>query len=269
MLQLAPSPVHHSFEDLCLPLYNEMVNFARKLTHGDAQRAADIVQDSLLKAFQGWANFAPEVHAPGSDPAFIARGYLYRVVANTYVKDWHRKKIRSKAAQERAVDLLVATYGDRSVDEQQLTLGHRTQGGDNGAANSTTKSARGWCSGKTEPPVDSPFGDEVLAALAQLTPDHRRVIELYYIEQADCDEMAVRLGIPKNTIFTRLGRARRALMRVLGPYARAEYGFGLREPMEPADAVEAKADGVKRVVAKRNRQSLKSVQQSPDQPPAG
>lgn len=260
----------YSFEDLCLPLRDELVVFARKLTHGDRQRAEDVVQEALLKAFQGWHNFAPDIHSPGSDPSFVARGYLFRNVANTFVKEWHRKRIRTKAQQQRAVDILVATYGDRSTHEQALNLGFKptvfTADGTRSAS-----IGRGG-TGLRETPVDSAFGDEVVQALAQLSADHREVIELYYVEQIGCDEMAEVLGIPKNTVFTRLDRARRSLARALGPYARAEYGLGRREShesVETTEAVQPQPDTIDRIVRQRDRKTLGLAEQSPDQSAAG
>src|SRR4051812_46577208 len=43
-------PESWSFEELCLPLYHEMVAFARRLTNGNVARAEDLVQDSMTKA---------------------------------------------------------------------------------------------------------------------------------------------------------------------------------------------------------------------------
>jgi RNA polymerase sigma-70 factor (ECF subfamily) len=53
--------------------------------------------------------------------------------------------------------------------------------------------------------------DEVRAALAGLDPDLRTVFELHYIDRLRYSDIAERLGIPANTIATRLFRARRRL----------------------------------------------------------
>jgi RNA polymerase sigma factor (sigma-70 family) len=57
--------------------------------------------------------------------------------------------------------------------------------------------------------------DEVRAALAELDPGLRAAFELHYLERFRYREIAERLGIPANTVATRLFRARKALRDVL------------------------------------------------------
>lgn len=183
-----------SFEDLVLPLYDELLIFARKLCNKNLSRARDVVQTSMLKAFQAWDNFAPH---PGIEPHHAVRGWLYRIVANTFAKDHHRNSVRTRAetSESRAAEIIERAHG---YDDTRSDL-------------------RGC--------VDSPVGDEVRAALDMLSTDHRAVIELFYLRDMSCGEIALELGIPKNTVFTRLARAKVALAGVLADYARSEYGF--------------------------------------------
>jgi RNA polymerase sigma-70 factor (ECF subfamily) len=53
------------------------------------------------------------------------------------------------------------------------------------------------------------------AAMAALSPDHRRVIELTYFEGLACEEAALRLGCPVGTVKTRMMHARARLRRLL------------------------------------------------------
>ncbi|MEO8699940.1 MAG: RNA polymerase sigma factor [Kofleriaceae bacterium] len=53
--------------------------------------------------------------------------------------------------------------------------------------------------------------DEIRAALAGLEPELRIVFELHYLDQLRYSDIAVRLGIPANTIASRLYRARHKL----------------------------------------------------------
>jgi RNA polymerase sigma-70 factor (ECF subfamily) len=69
-------------------------------------------------------------------------------------------------------------------------------------------------------------------ALAALSPEHRRVIELTYFEGLACEEAAARLGCPVGTVKTRMMHARARLRRLLEapPVARPDD----RPPDRPA-----------------------------------
>jgi len=54
--------------------------------------------------------------------------------------------------------------------------------------------------------------DDVRAALARLDPDVRRVFELHYLDGLRYRVIAEKLGIPENTVASKLFRARK-LMR--------------------------------------------------------
>jgi RNA polymerase sigma-70 factor (ECF subfamily) len=66
-----------------------------------------------------------------------------------------------------------------------------------------------------DPPWSSISIDEVRAALAALAAPQRVVFELHHLEQLCYREIADRLGIPSNTVATRLFRARKALRELL------------------------------------------------------
>jgi len=57
--------------------------------------------------------------------------------------------------------------------------------------------------------------DDVRAALAQLDEAQRRVFELHYLSRMRYGQIASQLGIPSNTVATRLFRARKALREIL------------------------------------------------------
>ncbi len=57
----------------------------------------------------------------------------------------------------------------------------------------------------------------VRAALRQLTPVQRAVIELRHFQDMTYEEIAAALGLPLNTVKSHLRRARRALARLLAP----------------------------------------------------
>ncbi len=77
----------------------------------------------------------------------------------------------------------------------------------------------------TEPPSRAPgpeqrcaaseAGQEISAALMDLTPDYRAVIVLRHLHELSYDEMSEVLGVPSKTVKSRLFTARRELRRRL------------------------------------------------------
>jgi RNA polymerase sigma-70 factor (ECF subfamily) len=61
--------------------------------------------------------------------------------------------------------------------------------------------------------------DELLAAIGQLTEDHRTILMLRYYEDLSYAEIARALSIKLGTVMSRLSRARDRLLQVLGEQA--------------------------------------------------
>ena len=59
------------------------------------------------------------------------------------------------------------------------------------------------------------LGRELMAALQQLSPEHRAVIELTFVEGLSYPQIASIVGCPENTVKTRMFHARRRLARLL------------------------------------------------------
>lgn len=66
-----------------------------------------------------------------------------------------------------------------------------------------------------EPPWSAVSVDDVRAALPQLDEAQRVAFELHYLHRMRYDQIAGQLGIPSNTVATRLFRARKALREIL------------------------------------------------------
>lgn len=56
---------------------------------------------------------------------------------------------------------------------------------------------------------------QLRACLTQLSPDHREIIDLVYYHDKTIEEVAEILGVPKNTVKTRMFYARRRLAHLL------------------------------------------------------
>lgn len=231
--EVAAAPiVQYDFQALCLPLQPELLGFARKLCGGDGQRAADVVQDALVKALLAWSRWIPD-----GDAAMCVRGWLYRIVSNVFATDYQRRKYQASRLDGHRDEVMLGVYGRE--DGQAFD-------------------AEG----------DHP-GDEVTAAIDALDPPHREMIVRKYIQGQEYKQIARELRIPLGTVNSRLNRARAAMRISLRRYARSSYrldaeiadrdgsgGAGVDAEDEALELLEADADCVERVVAERDDRAL-------------
>jgi RNA polymerase sigma-70 factor (ECF subfamily) len=63
------------FEELAMPLFDSLYNFACWLVH-DKSNAEDLVQETYLKAFRGFASFQPGTNF---------RAWMFRILRNTFL----------------------------------------------------------------------------------------------------------------------------------------------------------------------------------------
>lgn len=209
------TPVHATpiFNEVIADHHSQMICNARHLT-GDFTRADDIVQDSIVRAMRSWERFLKKFEAlraerlaDNGDDAYLddadsyaddlddaVSAWLHRIVTNAFITAYHHGKRATRRTVQWATEQRIERGGG-AVDPR----------GD----------------------LDSPVGDEVARAMATLNGDHRKVVEMHYLRGMDCAEIAVELGCSKNTVFTRLARAREALGPLLSGYARSTYGIGL------------------------------------------
>lgn len=170
-----------------IPHRRELYAVALRYTK-DPAAAEDLVQETLLRALANWDRFEP-----GSN----CRAWLYRILTNSFINNHRRKKRHRRFTHECGDDGVVALYGvekrrHRQPDEQIL---HEA------------------------------LSDEVATALASLSEDYRRVVELADLEGVRYKEIAARLQIPIGTVMSRLFRARRQLEEALGGFAAEHYGI--------------------------------------------
>src|ERR1700683_3223200 len=64
-----------SFEDLALPLFEQLYNFAHWLTQ-DRAEAEDLVQETYTKALRGFSSFQPGTNF---------RAWMYRILRNSFL----------------------------------------------------------------------------------------------------------------------------------------------------------------------------------------
>src|SRR5579884_4239209 len=68
-------PQSGAFEELALPLFDRLYNFAHWLTH-NREEAEDLVQETYVKALKGFSSFQPGTNF---------RAWMYRIVHNTFL----------------------------------------------------------------------------------------------------------------------------------------------------------------------------------------
>src|SRR5712692_5231625 len=64
-----------SFEELAMPLFDQLYNFAHWLTQ-NREEAEDLVQETYAKALKGFSSFQPETNF---------RAWIYRILRNTFL----------------------------------------------------------------------------------------------------------------------------------------------------------------------------------------
>ena len=81
-----------TFEELALPLFDQLYNFARWLTH-NAPEAEDLVQETYVKALRGFSGFQLGTNF---------RAWMFRILRNTFLTS--RTGLKSPAMSDDEVD---------------------------------------------------------------------------------------------------------------------------------------------------------------------
>ena len=154
----------------------------------DPDMAKDLVQETLMRAMCAWASFEP-----GSN----LRAWLFRILTNSFINGYRKRRRHQRFAAERPGDALIALYGsdqDRTEDLEQAI-------------------------------VEDQLSDEVQAALELLGADYRDVVERADLKGEKYKDIADALHVPIGTVMSRLFRARRVLETELAGFAARDYGI--------------------------------------------
>lgn len=168
------------FRAEALPLLDDLGHYARWLTK-DEDQAADLVQETYLRAFRGWRGFRAEASC---------RPWLLAICRNTYLR------VRSREQRVVAVedDELDALAGEASVMVGDL-------------------------SGGSDPFGMPDLGDAVAAALDRLPAAFRDAVILVDLKDVAYADAAEILDVPIGTLRSRLFRGRRQLQEDLLAFA--------------------------------------------------
>ena len=177
----APVATHASFAAACVPMQPELYAAGMRLCRNPAD-AKDLVQETLLRAMCAWDRFEP-----GSN----LRAWLLRILTNSFINGYRKRRRHSRLASERPADALCALYGqaeDHAPDHGQALC-------------------------------ERELADEVVAALGALASDYRDVVERADLRGEKYKDIADDLAVPISTVMSRLFRARRQLEVTLRDYA--------------------------------------------------
>ncbi|MFC1678731.1 RNA polymerase sigma factor [Elusimicrobiota bacterium] len=149
---------------------------------GSTDEARDLVQEAFLRALCSWKKY---------DPSRPFRSWLHAILRNLYLD-------KKKRAGRQHVS---------SLDEARRRNGsyrHKRYGLPRWAEEDAL------CKLERKERLSM-----VEAALADLSPDHRRVLSLCHIERLKYSQAAQALGIPIGTVRSRVHRAKMSLRRGL------------------------------------------------------
>lgn len=185
-LQALQSDLVSEFERAVLPLREELRKAALKLTRL-SESAEDLVQETLLHAYRGFAQFKRGTNL---------KAWLMRIMLNLFISHYrHQQRTVATVSLEGLLeDLeLIEENSDLLLDEAVSP---------------------------EEIVMAKVMDDEVAKALECLPEPFREVVILCDIEGLSYAEVAKALGIPIGTVRSRLSRAREALRHLLWDYAK-------------------------------------------------
>jgi len=176
------------FEAQAIPFMDQLYAAAMRMTRNPAD-AADLVQETFVKAFGSWSSFSQGTNL---------KAWLYRILTNTYINIYRKKQ---REPFQGTID---------ELEDWQL-----------GGAESTT--ATHGRSAEAEA-IDRMPASVVKDALQELPEDFRLAVYFADVEGFAYQEIADIMKTPIGTVMSRLHRGRRMLRELLADYA-AERGI--------------------------------------------
>lgn len=166
------------FEAEALPHLDAVFRYAHALT-GDPARAEDLTQETMLKAYRAWHQFAR-----GSN----AKAWLLTILRNTFINEYRRDQHQGKTVDISTIEPFAVFESAQDVDPEGRFF-------------------------------NSIVDDEVVRAIRALPEEFREVLLLSDVEELPYADIARMLDVPVGTVKSRLFRARHALQQQLYDYA--------------------------------------------------
>lgn len=168
-----------------------LYNFAVRLCR-DSEDAADLVQETFLKAFRFFDKFERGTNC---------KAWLFRILKNSYI---NRYRKTSKEPDVVGYDVVEDFY--ETIRDPNIAV-----------------------SAPEDEVFSNAMDDEVARAIEELPEEFRTVVILCDIEEFTYEEIAEFVDCPIGTVRSRLHRARKMLASRLYDYAR-ERGYGSGAP---------------------------------------
>jgi len=184
-----------TFADQAMPLMDGLYGAAMRMTRNPTD-AEDLVQETYLRAYRGFGGFEPGTNL---------KAWLYRILTNTYINEYRKKKRRPD---------------ESDIDDVEDLYLYRRLGGLAGAT--AGRSAE-------EELFEQITDSNIKEALEALPEQFRMAVLLADVEGFAYKEIAEILDIPIGTVMSRLHRGRKGLQKQL-------YEFGRERNLVPDDA---------------------------------
>ena len=172
------------FEEQALPFMDQLYAAAMRMTRNPAD-AADLVQETFVKAFQAFAQFQQGTNL---------KAWLYRIQTNTFINNY-RKNQRNP-------------YQGTIDDLEDWQLGNA----ESVTQSTSTRSAEAEA-------IDHLPDSAVKDALQSIPEDFRLAVYFADVEGFSYQEIADIMKTPVGTVMSRLHRGRRMLREKLADYA--------------------------------------------------
>ncbi|MBI3948061.1 MAG: sigma-70 family RNA polymerase sigma factor [Armatimonadetes bacterium] len=176
----ADSSARARFKELAVPHLDALYRSALRMTRNEAD-AEDLVQDTLLRAFQFFHQFQS-----GSN----FRAWVFKILSNTFINQYRR---RSRQPETVSYD-----GGEDFYLYSQLVENRDSEWGD-----------------PEKLVLNKLQYEDILAAIDRLPDDYRIAVTLSDVEGFSYKEIAEIVGCPIGTVRSRLNRGRRLLQRAL------------------------------------------------------
>jgi RNA polymerase sigma-70 factor (ECF subfamily) len=173
------------FEEQALPYMDQLYAAAMRMTRNPAD-AADLVQETFVKAFQAFGQF---------QQGTTLKAWLYRIQTNTFINSY--RKNQRNPYQGTIDDLEDWQLGNAESVTQSLS----------------TRSAEAEA-------IDHLPDSAVKDALQAIPEDFRLAVYLADVEGFSYQEIADIMKTPVGTVMSRLHRGRKMLRELLADYAR-------------------------------------------------
>lgn len=184
------------FQEQALPFMDQLYGAAMRMTKNPAD-AADLVQETFVKAFAAFAQFEQGTNL---------KAWLYRILTNTFINQYRKNQ---RNPYQGALE---------ELEDWQL-------GGAESATSTVGRSAEAEA-------IDRMPASAVKDALQEIPEDFRLAVYLADVEGFAYQEIADIMKTPVGTVMSRLHRGRRQLREKLADYAR-ERGYALPDSTSP------------------------------------